>query len=133
MSDQTRLDDLERRLKKLEDAIGQADRPATIRNPERKLSIGEFLATRKLEDDVKRTLAIAYFLDYFEKVNSFNTDDIKKGFRMARLPIPANVNDKINMSIKNGHLAEEREKKASKKAWYVTNTGATFVEETLSK
>lgn len=98
-----------------------------------KISINEFLKTKKLEDDVKRTLAIAYWLDYFEKADSFNVSDIENTFRAARLSVPKNVNDKVNMNIKNGHIADNKEKKEGKKTWYVTNSGAELVENELNK
>ncbi len=133
------MDNLEQRIEKLENRVEDLEKSLSgtvrlenaISKPKERLSINEFLNTKNLSDDVKRTLAIAYWLDYFEKMESFSSADIQDGFRAARFKLPSNVNDKINMNVKNGHLAEEKKKKDGKKAWYVTNSGAEYVEEEL--
>ena len=128
-----RLALLEEKVQKIEAKLTSSENMDAAPEPKKKMSVNEFLMTKKLDDDVKRTLAVAYWLDHHEKVGSFNTDDIKQWFRLAKFPIPKNVNDKINMNIKNGHVAEEREKKDSKKAWYITSTGVAFLENDLNK
>lgn len=130
---ESRLTSLEWRVKELENGLQGTTKRNVISKLQERMSINEFLKKKKLDDDVKRTLAIAYYLDYFEKVDSFNIDDIKKWFRLARFIVPKNINDKINMNINNAHIAEQKEKKDSRKAWYVTNTGAEFVENKLNK
>jgi hypothetical protein len=133
--------DLEVRFKALEDRVKDLEEKliggVVLRNaigkPNESMSINEFLNTKVLGDDVKRTLAIAYWLDYFEKLESFNASDVQNAFRVARLKPLSNVNDKINMNVRNGHLAEEKKKKDGKKSWYVTNSGAQYVEEDLKK
>ncbi len=132
---ETKLANLESRVEALEklsdkQLIMNSDQ---FSKKEDKKTLNEFLRTKKLDDDVKRTLAIAYWLDKFEKVEFFNTTDIENGFRSARLIVPKNVNDKVNMNIKNGCLADHKEKKGSKKAWYITNTGIELIENDLNK
>ena len=95
----------------------------------KKLSINEFLMSKNIDNDVKRTLGIAYFLEKFEGMASFNTDDLRKYYRLAKHPLPANPNDKVNMSIKVGFLMEAEEKKDSKKAWSLTSAGEKIVED----
>lgn len=128
-----RVSDLEHRVEELKNMLMATGTNSTVRKPQEKMSINEFLKTKKLEDGVKRSLSIAYWLDYFEKVDSFNVSDIEDAFRAARLSVPKNVNDKVNMNIKNGHMAENKEKKEGKKTWYVTNSGADLVENELNK
>ncbi len=128
-----RLSKLEKRVEDLENASTTTSDFSSVRNPQEKLSINEFLKRKNLGNDVERTLAIAYWLDYYEKVNSFNVSDIENAFRMARFPVPKNINDKVNMNIKNGHIAEDKEKKEGKKTWYVTNTGSEYLENELNK
>jgi hypothetical protein len=126
-----RIISLEKRVTELEESLRGISRNSTVVKPQDRMSVNEFIRTKKLDDDVKRTLTIAYYLDYFEKMESFNGEDLKKWFRLAKLAIPKNINDKVNMNVKNGHLAELEEKKDSKKAWYVTNSGAEYVEKNL--
>ncbi len=126
---------LEQRIEKLEkafsmDTIGGVFYPEGVK---KKLSIKEFLITKKLDDDVKRTLAVSYFIEHMENIKPFNTEDLKKAFRLAKIPLPSNVNDKINMNIRTGRIMEAEEKKDSKKAWELTATGEIFVENELNK
>ena len=95
----------------------------------KKLSIKEFLLTKNIDNDVKRTIVIAYFMEKFDGVESFNIDDIEKYYRLAKHSVPANPNDKVNMAIKGGFLMEAEEKKDSKKAWTITASGEKIVED----
>jgi hypothetical protein len=128
-----RIIDLEKRVSELEKK--NQNSPTSTISPERekKVSIKEFLVTKKLDDDVKRTLAIAYFLEHIEKNESLNTEDLKQGFQLAKCPLPKNINDKVNMNIKNAHMMETGEKKNGTKAWVLTASGEQFVEVELSK
>ena len=135
------IKDLEQRLISLEQKVEKLEKDRSVYSVnsspktgiEKNISIKEFLINKRTDDDVKLTLAIAYFLEHFEKAMSFNVDDIKNGYRSAKIPLPSNVNDKINMNIKKGHIMDAKEKKDSKKAWELTVTGEAFVENDLNK
>lgn len=130
---------LEKRILSLEQRVDVLEQKLSVSSPKhtednkKKISIKEFLVTKKVDDDVKRTLAIAYFLEHIEKNTSVNTDDLKKAFNLAKCPPPTNINDKVNMNIKNAHMMEAAEKKDSKKAWILTATGEQFIETELNK
>jgi len=132
---------LEQKMSALEERVEKIERKLSCANNSdieqllvtKKMSIKEFLMTKKLDDDVKRTLAVAYFIENIEGIKPFNTDDLKKAFRLAKIPSPSNINDKINMNIRTGRIMEAEEKKESKKAWELTATGESFVEDGLSK
>lgn len=94
---------------------------------QRKKSIKEFLIERAPADDVQKTLAIGYFKETNEGMTSFNKSDLEKGYREAKDPPPSNINDKVNMSIKNGHMMEAEKKKDNMKAWVVTGTGEQYL------
>jgi hypothetical protein len=128
-----RITSLEDRVNKLEEKISSGSPESVISDSKKKVSIKEFLMGKKVDDDVKRTLAIAYFLEHIEKYESVNTDDLKKSFSLAKSPLPSNINDKVNMNIKNAHMMEANEKKDNKKAWVLTATGEQFVENELNK
>lgn len=95
----------------------------------KKLSIKEFILSKRPSGDVQKALAIAYYLEKHDGMDSFNVEDLARGFQLAKESTPANVNDKINMNIKKGHIAEAGEKKGNKKAWIVTNSGEKFVDD----
>ena len=93
-----RILSLEKRVDVLENKLSETSLKP-VENNKKKVSIKEFLVTKKVDDDVKRTLAIAYFLEHIEKNMSINTDDLKKAFNLAKCPLPANINDKVNVNI----------------------------------
>jgi len=129
-----KLNSLEERIKKIEQdllVINNTNKNDNFPARQKKISIKEFLMTKKLDDDVKRTLAVGYFLENIEKIGPFNSEDLKIGFRLAKIQLPSNINDKINMNIKNGHIMSAAEKKDSKKAWVLTATGENFVKNEL--
>jgi hypothetical protein len=96
-------------------------------------SIKEFILLKNPHDEVQLTLAIAFFKEASEHLDSFNVRDLEDGFRKAKEQVPLNINDKVNMNIKNGHLMEASEKKDSLKAWTLTNSGERFVENNFEK
>jgi len=123
------INDFEKRIAALEDIVGkikQKNSPSSFQG--KKISIREFLIGRTPSDDVKMTLAIGYYFEKFEGFATFNSDDLQRGYESAKEKKPANINDKVNMNIKKGHMAEASEKKANRKAWYVTNSGEQFVK-----
>ena len=121
-----KLEDHEKRISALEDM------PAKKMQAEgKKLSVKEFLLTKKPTDDVQRTLVIGYYLEHFESMDRFNAKDLAEGFRSAKEPTPANINDKVNSNIEKGRMMEDKEKKDKFKAWVLTNSGEKFVEEGL--
>lgn len=125
---------LEERLNKIESKLLDTGTESSGQSmTTKKTSIKEFLMTKTLGDDVKRTLAISYFIEHMENTKPFNTDDLKKAFRSAKIQLPSNINDKINMNIRAGRIMEAEEKKEAKKAWELTATGEDFVENELNK
>lgn len=127
-NNEDRVSALEERVNKLEKFIfyPSDNRDVAIG---KKLSIKEFLLTKNIDNDVKRTLALAYFMEKFESIKSFNTDDLKKYYQLAKHPLPLNPNDKVNQGIKGGFLMETETKKDSKKSWTLTSTGEKIVED----
>lgn len=132
--------DLERRLVSLEQKVEKLEKSLSVRfvddsaetSISKKISIKEFLLNKKTDNDVESTLAIAYFLEHFENALSFNVDDIKSGYMSAKIAPPGNINDKINMNIRKGHIMDAKERKDAKKAWVVTATGEKFIENKLN-
>ena len=99
----------------------------------RKMSIKEFLLERAASDDVQKTLAIGHYLETQEGMTSFNKTDLEKGFRAAKESVPTNINDKVNMSIKNGHMMEAAAKKDNIKAWVLTSSGEKYLQNGFKK
>lgn len=121
-----KLEDHERRISALEGM------PQKTISEGKKLSVKEFIIEKKPIDDVQKTLVIGYYLEHFENMDRFNVRDLTEGFRLAREPVPANINDKVNLNIeRRGRMMPAKEKKDMRKAWYLTSTGEKFVENGL--
>ena len=120
-----KLEDHERRISALEGM------PQKTKSGGKKLSIKEFIIEKRPSDDVQKTLVIGCYLEHIEGMDKFNVKDLTEGFRLAREPLPTNINDKVNMNIAKGHLMTAKEKKDNRKAWYLTARGEEFVENGL--
>lgn len=119
---------LESRIAAIEVLLGdRSDSNTTLGLKE--MSVREFILGKKLSGDVQKTLAIAYYLEKYQGVTSFNVEDLAHYFQLAKEPVPQNLNDKINMNIKKGHVMESKEKKDNKKAWVITNSGENFISQ----
>lgn len=123
------LDDHEQRIKELEKILLGGEKRIT----KKAMSIKEFILTKKAENDVQRTLLIGYYLEKYENYCSFNAKDLEDGFRAAKETIPKNINDKVNVNIKNGHMMEAKEEKDNRKAWVLTSSGERFVGNAFKK
>lgn len=128
---QERISLLEARVAKLE-TQPSLETSIIANDGKKKLSLKEFMISKTLNNDVQRALAIAFYLEKHEHLISFNAQDIKNGFKMAKEPLPKNVNDKINLNIQKGFIMEVDEKKENTKAWTITNSGERFVENGFS-
>ena len=120
---------IEKRISRIERVVF-ADNAPKIKG--KALSIKEFLLTKELKDDGQKILAIAYFLEKYDGLTSFNVKDLATGFARAKEKAPRNLNDRINKIIgKTGYVMETREKKNNLKAWQLTNSGERFIEKSL--
>jgi len=123
-----KLEEHEKRITELE-KIFKSD-PKTGK---KQISIKEFILSKKPKKDVQKTLVIGYYLEKFEGMSIFNLKDLEEGFRKAKEKVPENINDKVNKNIKKDRIADAKEQKDNKKAWYLTNKGEEFVENVLKK
>lgn len=129
---QEQLEELKKRVEVLEGTIANPESEELLKpTSNKKMSIREFLISKKPVGDVQKTLVIGYYLEKYEKTSSFNVDDLKAAYERAREKKPSNMNDKVNLNIKKGHMAETTTNKDSKKSWYVTNSGSEYVESEL--
>jgi len=121
-----RLNSLEERIGNLEKSSGFTH--TTSEAIPKTIGLKEFILSKQPKNDVQKTLAIGYYLEKFSGLNLFNIDDLEKAYERARENKPSNMNDKVNMNIRRGYMEEAAEKKNSLKAWYLTNSGESYVE-----
>ena len=128
-----KISSLEERVSKLEKIISEPSPTAKTTGHTKQQSIREFLSSKELDGDTKKTLVIAYFYEVNQNNGPFNTDDIKAGFSSAKFKTPTNINDRVNQNIKLGFIMEHEEKKDGKKAWVLTDSGEKEIENNLNK
>jgi superfamily II helicase len=124
---------LEERVKKLEEVIFSTSSEGVTPTKKKKISAKEFLMTKNIESLPQKLITLGYFLEHIEGMKSFNASDLETVFRSAKESLPANINDYVNKSIARGFIMEAKEKKDAKKAWHLTSTGESYVENDLSK
>ncbi|KKR27991.1 MAG: hypothetical protein UT61_C0060G0004 [Candidatus Woesebacteria bacterium GW2011_GWA1_39_8] len=61
-----RIFDLEKQVSEIKTILTDEDSKSTIAKHKVKVSINEFIKSKNVQNDVQRTLVIAYWLDYFE-------------------------------------------------------------------
>lgn len=118
----------ESRISKLE-AQPKTDKDTGMK----KLSVKEFMLSKKPESYIQRTLVIGFYLEKYEGLDCFNAKDLEDGFRSAKETVPPNINMNAIENIKKGYFAEAREKRDNRKAWYLTNSGEECVNTGLSE
>lgn len=99
----------------------------------KRISIKEFILSKKPKNDVQRTLCIGYYLEKWEAISAFNIKDLEEGFRDAKEKVPNNMNLCVTANIRKGHMMEAKEKKGNLKAWVLTNSGDKHVEGDFQK
>jgi hypothetical protein len=83
--------------------------------------------TKALKTETQKVLALGYFLEYMENMESFNVNDLETAFRSAKERLPKNMNDAVNKNIARGFLMDAAGKKDAKKAWCLTSTGEKYL------
>ena len=89
--------------------------------------------TKNIKAETQKVLALCYFLEHLEGLESFNVSDIELAFRGAKEKLPKNINDAVNKNITRGFLMEVAEKKNGIKAWCLTSSGERYLENDLNR
>ena len=123
-----KLEEHEKRISKLESTF-QA-KPETAA---KKVSIKEFILSKKPKDHVHKALTIGYYLENYEGLSSFNVKDLERGFRAAKEKVPGNTWDKVLKNVQKGHMMEAEQKRDGMKAYVLTGTGEQYVDNDFKK
>ncbi len=127
-----RITNLEKRIAALESSALTSSPVVSSAPIVKRISAKEFLISKKISSAMEKTLALAYYLEHFERVTPINVKDLANAFQAAKEKSPANLNDMINKNIAKGMLMEARERKDAKKAWVLTTSGEKFVKNNLN-
>lgn len=106
---------------------------ATLREEQRAatpkpMAATEFFAQLKLDQDVDKVLAAAYFLEKYRKSSAFTAGDVKKCLVEAKVSPPSNISLAVLRNARKGHVGQTGEKQAKKISWFLTQTGIGAVE-----
>lgn len=128
---QAKLAEFERRIQTLE--AGRPSVAGARATTAKQQSLREFLNEKKPVTANDRGLSIAYYYETVKGYESFNAEDIKAGFRDARIAPPKNPNDVVNKNIAKAYMMDAEQAKDGKKAWVLTGTGLEAVEKGFGK
>jgi recombinational DNA repair ATPase RecF len=118
------LADHERRISKIERALGPKSKFSVT-----KQSVRELLILKKPRTDIGKTLVVGYHVEFVENISPFNTNDLVVGFAKAKEPLSSNLSQMVNENIKKGYMEELAGKKGRSRALHLTNSGAKRVED----
>ena len=124
----SRIEDLERRVKTIE-GITQTSKKSIINEYS---NIKAFFNHKNPSNETLRTLTAGYYLEKIEKFKSFNIEDLKIAYRMAKEVLPKNISDSIYRNLRKKHM-KESSKKDGRKSWVLTRYGEQFVENNFEK
>ncbi|MGD9889927.1 MAG: hypothetical protein AB7R89_04880 [Dehalococcoidia bacterium] len=94
------------------------------------MDLTEFLAAKKVTTHPDRVVAIAYFTYHTQNGAGVTTQDLTDAYSRARVKKPQNFPDVIAACVRRGRLVEG-DRKDGMKAWVITRTGESYVEQTL--
>ncbi|MFC1949099.1 hypothetical protein ACFLW0_02885 [Chloroflexota bacterium] len=135
MSNEEILETIKKQLGNHEKRISELETPLQTRPQriEKKVSIKEFLLTKKPSGFAKKVVAVGYYLENYEGFDCFNVKDLESWFRSAKEPPPKNMNDAVNGNIGQGYIMEAGKEKDNVTAWILTKTGEDYVESGFEK
>jgi len=91
----------------------------------------ELFAQLKVDSEVSRVLAGAFFLDKYRGLPDFTADEVKQCLVEAKVPAPKNVSLAALQNSRKGLMAQKK-KSGRKISWYLTLSGIREVERMLS-
>lgn len=102
------------------------DQEKSVASDIKKMSMYEFVRAVKPKTGPEYAVTIGYFLEKVEKLESFTSSDIKRGFKMVKFN-HSNPTDTIGKAKQTGKLMESDERNT----FVLTYTGEQWIEERL--
>lgn len=126
------IDSLEERVAALEAALTARSADASTDRGDKQQSLREFINEKQPKSANDHGLVIAYFTEIVKQKGWFNVDDLKSGFREAKVPAPKNLSDVIGKNAKKGYFMLDEKQSGIKQAWVLTSTGEKAVDAGFS-
>lgn len=131
MSENIDADALYERVQDLEDRVSTLE--ARFESGEQPVEDGDLRTLIKDFDPsthVERALVIGYHLERHQGQETFTIEDIKTGYRTAKLNDPANMSDVLASAGERGLMRRDEERDGFQQ-WMLTLDGEQTVEEGL--
>jgi len=112
-------------------AVGQAERSASGLQLVGR-AVGEFLSQVGVKSYPDRIVAIAYHRLRSRGEEAVTRAEFFEDLSRARIPRPKNLSDVIAQCVRRGNLMDA-ELKDGQKAWKITVTGESYVQERISR
>jgi hypothetical protein len=107
-----------------------APRAALTEHDERPMSLREYLDDVEAKRNPDKIVSIAEFLSSREGQHDFTSEDLKGRFRTAGEAPPGNFSRDFAWTVQNGWIAEDAQKAG---VYYVTQRGKQAIEQKFSK
>lgn len=98
-------------------------------NKIQKMSINEFLKFKGFVSQIDIAIGLVYYFEIIKNSGSFSSEDLKRYFSDAKIPVPSNPSDVINKLTGKTYIMGTEEKGKYK----LTMTGEEYVEEFVPK
>jgi hypothetical protein len=122
---------LQKRVEELEERVAELE--AKFESDEEPTQDGDLRSLIKEFDPsthVERALVIGYHLEQHDVQENFTIDDIKSGYRTAKLKEPANMSDVLANAGERGLMRRDGEEEGLQ-LWMLTLDGEQTVEEVI--
>ena len=122
---------LQKRVEELEERVAELE--AKFESGEKLTQDGDLRSLIKEFDPsthVERALVIGYHLEQHDVQENFTIDDIKSGYRTAKLKEPANMSDVLANAGERGLMRRDGEEEGLQ-LWMLTLDGEQTVEEVI--
>jgi len=139
MSSDANFDKLLHRIKVLEERVAKLETQTVHVSTEDQViknkaqSLREYINEKQPKTANDHGLVIGYFIETIKQQGSFNIDDLRNGFRDAKIPAPQNISDMVNKNIAKGYIMVDTSQPGPKRSWVLTNSGEKKIEAGLGK
>ena len=106
--------------------------PSPLPQVKKRTSIAQFFRSISPKSAVDKALAVGYYLEKVDELESFTAAEIRDKIKQAKEPPPKNPSDVVNQNIKKGHMMAAGDK-GGKMAFVLTTDGERQVEKMISQ
>lgn len=117
-----RIKNLEERVEKIEDVLFLDEDDKNSKQLD-SIPLQNFLDKCDIPLHKDKIVALAYYLDEYKDKNQFDTGELKKYYRKARLKPPENIPDIVSKASEEEDLFMKIGKEENQNIWAITRAG----------